>query len=310
MSLLRVIDARVYAAAKPERLATLRFLTGLFSLIYLAVRGQVLADFRVEPGGFTPVGVAAWLHAPLPPLLALALYACALLSCVAFTLGFRFRIFGPVFALLMLWVTCYRNSWGMIFHTDNLLVVHLVVLAQSDAAAVLSIDARRRTSPALSDPRFGWPVRLISATTTVAYLLAGIAKLKITGWSWMDGDVLRNYVAYDGMRKSQIGSIHSPFGGWIVQYAWPFPALSVLTMLLELSGPFTLLVPWLARIWAIGLWGFHVGVFASMAIAFPYPLSGVAFASMFACERLWDLPALARLRRVLEGPSCAAEATE
>src|SRR5260221_7851711 len=99
----------------------------------------------------------------------------------------RFAVTGPLFALLMLWVTSYRNSWGMIFHTDNLLVVHLGVLAQSDAAAALSIDARSRAAPAASAARFGWPVRLISASTTFVYLLAGIAKLKITGWSWMDG---------------------------------------------------------------------------------------------------------------------------
>jgi hypothetical protein len=263
----------------------------------------VLADFRVEPGGFAPVGVVTWLHAPLPPALVFALYALALPSGIAFTLGLRFTLTGPLFALLMLWVTSYRNSWGMIFHTDNLLVVHLAILAQSDAAAVLSLDARRREAPPAGAPRFAWPVRLISATTTFAYLLAGIAKLKITGWSWMDGDVLRNYIAYDGMRKSQLGSVHSPFGGWIVQYAWPFPALSALTMLLEFSGPFTLLVPWLARVWALGLYGFHVGVFASMAIAFPYPLSGVAFASLFECERLWRWRPLAALRRFLERPA-------
>jgi hypothetical protein len=303
---LRAIDARVYRAAPPERLATLRFLTGLFSVVYLVARGHVLADFRVEPGAFAPVGVVTWLHAPLPPGLMLGLYALALVSGVAFTLGARFVVTGPLFALLMLWVTSYRNSWGMIFHTDNLLVIHLGVLAQSDAAAVLSIDARRRGAPPASDPRFGWPVRLISITTTLVYVLAAIAKLKITGWSWMDGDVLRNYVAYDGMRKSQIGSVHSPFGGWIVQYAWPFPALSALTMLLELAGPFTLLLPWLARAWAIGLYGFHLGVFASMAIAFPYPLSGVAFASLFECERLWRWRPLAGLARFLGGPGCAA----
>jgi uncharacterized membrane protein YphA (DoxX/SURF4 family) len=300
MNWLRAIDARFYAPLAPERLATLRFLTGLFSVIYLVVRGNVLADFRVEPGGFTPVGMAAWLRAPLPPWLMLVLYVLALASGAAFTLGLFFRASGPLFALLMLWITSYRNSWGMIFHTDNLLVLHLAVIAQSDAAATLSLDARRRGCVLESAPRFGWPVRLISAVTTIAYCLAGIAKLKITGWSWMDGDVLRNYIAYDGMRKSQIGSVHSPFAGFFVRYAWPFPALSALTMLLELTGPLTLLVPWLARVWAIGLYGFHIGVFASMAIAFPYPLSGVAFASMFRCERLWRLSPLAKLARFFE----------
>jgi uncharacterized membrane protein YphA (DoxX/SURF4 family) len=310
VTLLRAIDARFYAAAPAERLATLRVLTGAFAVVYLVARGPVLADFRVPPGGFHPVGVTAWLSAPIAPALAFALYLAALVSGVAFTLGVRFRWTGPAFALLMLWVTTYRNGWGMIFHTDNLLVAHLFVLAQSDAAAGLSVDARGRAPLPANHPRFGWPVRLISATTSVVYLLAGIAKLKITGLGWLDGEVLRNYVAYDAMRKSQIGSVHSAFGAWLVQYAWPFPLLSVFSMLLELSGPVMLLVPWLARVWALGLLGFHVGVLASMLIAFPYPLSGIAFASIFECERLWRWRPLVGLHRWLAGPSCSLATTE
>jgi uncharacterized membrane protein YphA (DoxX/SURF4 family) len=307
LKLLRAIDAPFLAPAPAERLATLRVLTGLFGVVYLVVRGQVLADFRVSPGRFEPVGLAAWLTTPLPPALAFALYLAAVASGVAFALGMRFRWSGPAFALLMLWVTSYRNAWGMIFHTDNLLVVHLCVLAQSDAAAALSLDARGRTQPVTDHMRFGWPVRLISATTALAYLISGIAKLKVTGFAWMDGEVLRNYVAYDAMRKSQIGSIHSPFGAWLVQYAWPFPLLSVFSMLLELSGPLMVLAPPLARLWAGGLYAFHVGVFASMAIAFPYPLSGIAFASIFECERLWSWRPLARIHRWLAGASLRAD---
>jgi Vitamin K-dependent gamma-carboxylase len=298
VSWLRALDARFYAPAPAERLATLRLLSGAFALGYLLARAPVLADFRVAAGRFEPVGVAAWMNAPLAPALAFGLYLCALASGLAFTLGARFRISGPAFALLTLWVTSYRNSWGMIFHTENLLVIHLCVLAQSDAAAALSLDARKQSgSTQLAEHgRYGWPVRLISAATALSYCLAAIAKLKITGPSWMDGDVLRNYIAYDGMRKREIGSLHSPFGAWLVQYSWPFPLLSVLTFVLELSGPVALLVPALARIWALGIWGFHVGVFASMAIAFPHALSGVAFASVFRCERLWQLRGFARVR--------------
>jgi hypothetical protein len=297
---LRHLDARFLAPAPAERLATVRLLSGGFALTYLLARAPVLADFRAEPGRFAPVGAAAWLSSPLPAALAFALYLLALGAGIAFTLGLRFRWSGPLFALLMLWVTSYRNSFSMIFHTENLLVVHLGVLAQSDAAAALALDARGRPPPSPAG-RFGWPLRLISATTTLAYVLAGIAKLKITGLSWMDGDVLRNYVAYDAFRKRQIGSVYSPFGGFLVQFGWPFPILSVLTLLLELGGPIALLKPWLTRLWVAGIWGFHLGVFASMAIAFPHPLSGVAFASMFACERVWQLRWLSAVPRWLHG---------
>ena len=301
MSWLRWLDGRYMAPAPAERLATARVLTGAFAVIYMIVRGHVLADFRNPPGRFQPVGLAAWLDAPLPPWLVFMLYGATLVSGVAFTFGVKFRWSGPLFALLALWVTSYRNSWGMIFHNENLLVVHLGVLGLSDAAGALTRHAHGDTPG--PEPRFGWPLRLMSAATVVAYVLAGIAKLKVTGVSWMDGDVLRNYIAYDAMRKSQIGSIHSPFGGFIVQYAWPFPPLSALTMVLEIGGPLALLHPRLKLAWVLGVWGFHLGVFASMAIAFPYPLSGIAFASFFECERIWRWRWLAPVKRFCVPPA-------
>ncbi|MEY4575866.1 MAG: hypothetical protein RL701_569 [Pseudomonadota bacterium] len=299
----RSIDARFMAAAPAERLATLRFLTGVFALCYLLVRAPVLADFRRAPGVFRPVGSASFLQAPLPSWSVFALYGLALVVGVMFTLGVRFKWSGPAFALLALWVTSYRNSWGMVFHNENLLVLHLIVVGLSDAAAALSFDARRLGRAVAPEARFGWPLRLVSLTTVLVYVLAGIAKLKVTGISWMDGEVLRNYIAYDAMRKSQIGSIHSPLAGYLVQVGWPYLFLSVATLAIELGGPLALLDRRLTRAWVYGAYGFHIGVFVSMAIAFPYPLSGIAFASLFECEKLWRVRRLGRLRTWLFGPS-------
>ncbi len=295
------IDARFYAPLGPARVATLRVLVGAFAVIYLLVRAPVMASFQsFGAAQFQPVGLASGLSAPLPAAVVLAIYAAAIGFGVCFTLGVWFRITGPVFALLALWVTSYRNSWGMIFHTDNLWVVHLGVLALADSAAALSIDARGR-APQAADGRFGWPVRLLCAVTVLVYVLAGIAKLKASGFEWLEGEILRNYIAYDAVRKAQVGSIHSPLGAWLVQYAWPFPIIGAFTLALELLGPVALLHRRAAQLWVAGIYGFHVGVLLTMAIAFPYPLVGVAFASFFACERLWERRFFAPLARWLAG---------
>jgi len=307
MSLWRKLDARFMAEAPAERLATLRFLTGVFALAYLLVRAPVLADFRRPPGGFHPVGLVSWLDAPLPVWAVFVIFGLTLLTAACFTLGHRYRWTGPAFALLFLWVTSYRNSWGMVFHNENLLALHLCVLGLSDAAAAVSLDARRAGGAPPPHARFGWPLRLMSATTVLVYVLAGVAKLKVTGISWMDGDVLRNYIAYDAMRKTQIGSIRSPIAGYIVQVGWPYVLLSVFTLVVELGGPIALCSRRLTLYWVLAAYGFHVGVFASMAIAFPYPLSGIAFGSMFACERLWNFRRLGRLRSRLFEPGLRNE---
>jgi hypothetical protein len=297
---LRFVDSRFFAPAPAERLATVRVLTGAFAVIYLLVRANVLGDFRVQPGRFLGVGLAAGLSQPVPAWLQLAVFGLCVICGVLFTLGIRYRVSGPVFALLLLWVTSYRNSWGMVFHTDNLLVVHVIALAFSDAADALSWDARGR-GVVEDSGRFGWPLRLIMALTALAYLLAAVAKLKIAGLSWTDGEVLRDHIAYDALRKSQIGSLYSPLAASLVQLDWPFPVLSWLTLVFELAGLFVLWSPPLRAAWAAGLWTFHLGVLISMVIAFPYPLSGIAFAALFRCERLWQLRALTGLRRWLAG---------
>jgi hypothetical protein len=306
---IRFIDRRFLAPVPAERLATVRVLTGAFAVVYLLARANVLGDFRVQPGRFAGVGLAAVLSQPLPAGLQLVVFGLCVICAVLFTLGMRYVVTGPLFALLLLWVTSYRNSWGMVFHTDNLLVVHVIALAFSDAAAALSWDARGR-APAEDSGRFGWPLRLLMALTALAYLLAAVAKLKIAGLSWTDGEVLRDHIAYDALRKSQIGSLYSPFAAWFVQLDWPFPVLSWLTLLFELGGLFVLWSPPLRAAWAAGLWSFHLGVLISMLIAFPYPLSGVAFAPLFQCEKLWRLRALTGLRRWLVGTAEMARAPE
>ena len=296
-------DRWFWAPSPAERLATLRVLIGAFAVVYLIVRVEVMVNFsRLDPARFEPIGVTRVLDSPLPAALVWALWAACVALGAAFTLGVRARATGPAFALLLLWVTTYRNSWGMIFHTDNLLVVHALCLGLVPAAAseALALDARGRPAPP-DDGRFGWPIKLMCALTVATYLIAGVAKLRGAGWSWAEGDVLRNYIAFDAMRKIQLGSIHSPLGAWVVQFEWPFPIVSALSLALELGAPLALLGPRLAVVIAAGLWSFHFGILLAMAIAFPYPISGIGLSPLLPAERIWRLRALAPLRAFLGG---------
>jgi hypothetical protein len=301
MSQGRRFDAWYFAPAPAERLATLRVLVGAFSVVYLVVRAHVMIDFsRIDPARFEPVGVTRVLDAPLPPALVVALWAASVALGVAFALGFRFRVTGPAFALLFLWVTSYRNSWGMIFHNDNLTVVHALCLGFAPAAAALSLDARS-TQPAADHGRYGWPIKLMCALTLATYFIAGVAKLRGAGFAWGEGAILRNYIAYDAMRKVQLGSLHSPFGAWLVQYEAPFPLFSAFTLALEVGAPLALLGPRIALLFAAGLWSFHFGILATMAIAFPYPLTGIGLAPLLPAERIWQVRPLDRMARWLKG---------
>ena len=109
---------------------------------------------------------------------------------------------------------------------------------------------------------------------------------------------------YPDRRKNLVVYVGSALlfgGGWVVQFPWVFPPIALATVLVELGAPFALLTGPVGRrvraVWAIAAWGFHVGVVVLMAISFPYPLSFIAYASLFAPERL-----LARVGRLLGRP--------
>ncbi len=162
---------------------------------------------------------------------------------------------------------------------------------------MLSIDGARvpraRPRPA---PTYGVPVRLCALITVLAYVIAGWAKARHGGLEWVTGDVLRNWVAHDNLRKVVLGDPHSPLGAAAVAYGWLFPPMALVSLIVELGAPLALLGGRLRQGWIAMAWLFHVGVLVLMAIVFPYQLLGVAFAPLLPVERLADRSTWRRLR--------------
>jgi uncharacterized membrane protein YphA (DoxX/SURF4 family) len=310
VSWLKAIDRWWYAPAPPARVALLRVLVGGFALAYVLIRFTDFSSLaRLHSTEFQAVGGVAWLTAPLPPALLLLSIGFTVVAGMAFVIGYRYRLSGPLFGLLLLALTSYRNSWGMLFHTENLLVLHVLVLAAAPAADAFSIDARQKSAPQLpatdavpSAGKYGWPTRALSLITIACYVLAGVAKLKLAGQGWFHGDFLRSQVAFDNLRKIELGSIYSPLGAELVRHAWPFSALAWLTMIVELGAPLALLGRRWAALWVSAAWGFHAAILATMAIVFPYQLSLLAYLSLFPIERASTLRPgrwlLAKVRRL------------
>ncbi len=296
-------------ALPPERLASLRVLTGFFTLVYLGARGPgILAAIYQAPHLFQPVGPVKLLSAPAAPVVTYTFYALAWVFGLAFLLGWRFRLTAPAFTFCLLWVLAYRNSWGMVFHTENLMMLHVTLLSLTDAGAAYSLDARRRGSTPAADRRFGFGVRVICLGTVTAYVLAGVAKLKVTGLEWAGGDILRNHISNDNLRKLLLGDSYSEIGMWLAKTPWIFPYLAVFALALELGAPIALLGDRLGRAWSVVTWSFHFGVLLVMWIFFPYNLFFVAFGSFFAAERLVG-PVWTRLERALDRDVHAAART-
>jgi hypothetical protein len=251
---------------------------------------------RTDPALFAPVGPARVLRRPISPRIADALNDATLLSTVLFTLGVKHRLVGPLHSALLTWTLSYRNSWSMIYHDDNMLVIHTLLLGVSPAADAASLDALTTQDRPPPHPRYGWPLQLMNTTSALAYFVAGIAKVAgPSGWAWARGDTMRRHIAVDGIRKYLYGGHITPAAYTLYRHRHLFTAMGVGTLVLELGAPLGLLHRKLGRSWAIAMFGLHWGVRIIMDIPFPYQLSGTSFAAWFDTERMLQLAARFRI---------------
>lgn len=292
------IAAWLLAPAPATRLAALRILVGGYATVWAAVRLPAhLGHVDQSPDRWQPVGVLAPLGSPLPDAVVVAVALATPLLGLVFVTGRFHSVAGPLFAAAVAVLATLDSSWGQVFHTENVMVLHLVILALAPGAAdalVLGRRPHREGAPAPArapDARYGWPVRLAGVVVVLTYLVTGIAKLRLGGAGWLDGETLRHLVAYDNVRKSLLGDTYSPVGTALVTHAWVFTPLAVLTLVVELGAWVALIGGRWRTAWVAAAWVFHIGVLALMAIVFAYPLSGIAFAPLFRLERL---PGVAR----------------
>jgi hypothetical protein len=284
------------APAPSGRLNVVRLLTIGYALVWIAVRTSHWLDLsRLPSARSEPVGIVNWIGtqstATVTVIVVLTVVAgLAALGDVAWPLS------APLFAVGFLWLTSFGASWGQILHTEHLVVLHLLVLAASPSGRGESATT-------------GWPLKVMSAVTVATYFVAGVAKLRFGGGlEWLDGDGLLRLVAHDNLRKRLLGDAWSPIAPFAVGHPMLFQLGAWITLVVELGAPLALLGRRWAYTWVALAWTFHLAVLAVMAVLFPYPLVGVAFASMLPVERLlaWRPAGLldrARGYREVDGPA-------
>lgn len=269
----------------PYRLALLRIVLGFFSWIYILPEYPSMLAFNHGPADlFEPVGILSGLQSPLPDALIHFIIWLTLISGLGFIIGWHYTFTAPIYAFGFLICLTYQNSWTMIYHSDNALVLHLLILAFSPAAEVLS----RKPKSLVVNPsgKFGWPIRLICTVTVSIYVLSALAKLLgFYGWSWIDGEVLRNWIAYDSMRKELLGTDSALLSTWIYQHPIVAELLGFITIVLELGAPVALFHPLIGYIWCFSVLMMHWGILFMMNISFTYQLIGFIFISFFPLER-------------------------
>lgn len=128
-SLQRAMNRVWFPPMPATRLAFLRIAIGIFAFWYVAQRYNMFLNIAAtEQSLFAPLGAVWWISAPLSLGAFEALLIATLLANAAFIVGWKHRFSGPAFGILLLVLLSYRNSWTMIYHSDNAMVVHALIL--------------------------------------------------------------------------------------------------------------------------------------------------------------------------------------
>ena len=247
-------------------------LVALFASLYVAIRLPAflsLADLRAS--SFEPVGILWSLRSPLPNSAWFGVLGLLFVSGLVVLTGRATRPAMAVFAPCVLVVTTYRSSWGQLLWFENLLVIHLIVLT---VAVVIGPIGENRLPP--------WAMQWCAVATVVLYMLAGVAKLRYGGSAWISGDVLAHHIGYSSARLSVFGERPPLLASFAVNHTGALAVASFTTVALELVAPLALLRRCLAVVWSTAMWAMHVGIALTMAVAFPYPIVGLAFVPVIA----------------------------
>ncbi|MDE0607625.1 MAG: hypothetical protein OXH78_10795 [Acidimicrobiaceae bacterium] len=276
-----------------QRLAMLRILVFGYAAVWTIARTPHLLDtIDLAPRRFDGIGPLWWLGEPAPALAIIAAAVLTPIACGAAALGRRYRLSSLGAVVGFLFLTTYRNSWGQIFHTENLVALHMGVLAVVPAAVARWSTEKsewplhKSETSADHEVLSSAVVKALSVLTVGAYFVAGAAKLRISGLGWIDGDVLRHQIAFDNARKELLGDPTAPFGALMLRNSWTLAPAAVAAIAVELAAPLALVGRRAAWIWAGMAVLFHFAILAVMAIVFPYHLLGIALAPLLPIERL------------------------
>jgi hypothetical protein len=278
-------------AAPAQRIAAFRIVLGVFTTAYLSIRSPMFAELGDRwSKRFQPVGVFRLIDRPLAGLVNDSVLLGTIFAGCLFSLGWRFRIIGPLFAAGLVLLTSHRSSWGQLLHFENLMAMHVIVIGLTRSADVWSIDANRRHKAGADDPvdgvRYGWPLQIAAIIVVVTYAIAGLAKLRYGGLEWVTGDTLRNHIASSATRLELLGESPAPAARLAVGAGWLLRPAAAVSVLIELAAPLALVGRRWRNSWVGVTWLMHVGIYATMLVGFPSPLFLVAFAPMFDLERI------------------------
>jgi hypothetical protein len=273
----RRLAAWFFAAVPAGRVAAFRTLAYLYiPLDLLRLTPWVVLHDRVPGALYRPLFVGRLLPLPVPTeLLVDGIFWALLVTSLAAATGRLPRLLGWTVAILYFEWMVVAMSYGKVDHDRFAFLVALFALATAGPA---------RHGERTATERGGWALRIVQLAVIATYFLSALAKHRYGGLAWLNSSTLTWAVIRRG----------TPFAHELLDIPGALVGMQWFIVLFELGSPIVLVVSERVRRWLVAsLYGFHVGVYAAVRIAFFPHL--VALAAFLPLERVRPLQALGRI---------------
>ena len=244
----RAWDDYWFAGGELLSLGLLRAVVG-FGLVFWLVAGDASSWswlFRLDPVGpsfeylspiwyFRALGVEAQF-----PWALRGVYAVLLFSALCVCLGARTRVAAVVAIFAIAVLKGARDSQaGDTHHREIMWVYALLVLACSRCDHAFSLSTwlgrrRGKSNTTVSAAEAAWPIRLVQVLIISFYFAAGVAKLRLSGAAWLDGELIQGLLFQRAVRD---GIDPAGLGLELARHAWLCQGLACASVALELAFP-------------------------------------------------------------------------
>ncbi len=265
---LRRLEGFVFAPEDARRLAALRI--GLFALLALRLAITDFAFVADQPAAlFDPVSLFHLLPEMPSSGIVHVLQPLGVVAALVAAAGLWPRVTFPLAFAIAVFLELMLNATGKIVHNDVLLILCLIPLLAVPRTACREWSATALVGRGRSDPAgprrgiaYGWPVRTAMIIVGLAYLIAGLQKLRYSGLDWFTTDNLR-YVLWSA---SDSHAEANGLGLFIADHDWLAHLFAAGTILLEVG--FILCVPFAKLRWIMvpSVVALHVGIRLMMGL--------------------------------------------
>lgn len=236
-----------FEPSAPGNLGFCRILLfGLMLAFYGPKEFSVWGDLPASFQSANPVPLLELLRIGAPGVQALAVAQFAFkLALATACIGLFTRLSCLVALVSGTFVLGIPNTFGKTGHGDGILVLAMLVLVLSRCGDAWSIDTIVRSwrkGPPFQPPRssgeYTWPVRCMWLLSALVFFAAGMAKLRLSGFSaWALSDNLARMLLQHKIKSEP----PTDWGVWIAQIPWLYKTLAAGTLILELLFPLSLI---------------------------------------------------------------------